>query len=329
MWTFSNIIVKGPVVLAPMAGITTLAYRGFMKKFGVDLFYTEMVSDCGIIYDSKNTKKYLLIDKREHPIGVQLFGGEAQTLVKAIHKLEKMDIDYDFLDINLGCPMPKVTKTGAGAAWLKRPEQLEDMMRQVVNASSKPVSAKIRIGSDEDKINFLDIVTRLERAGVSMIAIHTRTTKQIYSGPARHQIIKDLGLKMKVPLVISGDIDSIEHAQFALDMTKASAVMVARGGLGRPGFIKQLHQYFKDGTTLPDATIRNQLRYLRQFAKKLISLKGEDVAMRELRGIGVHFLNGYPGMKKFKAMISQINTLNDLDAILCKARRSPHVLQSK
>jgi nifR3 family TIM-barrel protein len=329
MWTFGNILVKGKVVLGPMAGITTLAYRGFMKKFGVDLFYTEMVSDCGIICDSKNTKKYLVIDKKEHPIGVQLFGGQAKTLVKAIHKLEAMNIDYDFLDINLGCPMPKVTKTGAGAAWLKRPDELEDMMRQVVAASSKPVSAKIRIGSDDQSINYSDIVRRMEDAGVCMIAIHTRTTKQIYHGPARHEVIKDLGLTMRVPLVISGDIDSIEHAQYALDVTKANAVMVARGGLGRPGFVKQLSQYFKDGTILPEATIKDQLRYLRQFAKRLMALKGEDVAMRELRGIGVHFLTGYPGMKKYKAMISQINTLNDLETILRQARRDPHVQQSK
>lgn len=325
MWQFGNITVKGKVVLGPMAGITTLAYRLFMKKFGVDLFYTEMVSDCGIIYDSRNTKKYLLTDKSEHPIGVQLFGGKADTLLKAIEKLQSMDIAYDFLDINLGCPMPKVTKTGAGAAWLTRPAELEEMMRQVVNLSRVPVSAKIRIGSDENHINVFDLVTRLERAGVAMIAIHTRTTKQIYHGPARHDVIKGLGHKMKVPLVISGDIDSIENAQLALDITGASAVMVARGGLGRPGFIRQLNEYFKRGRIMPEATVKDQLRYLRQFAKRLIALKGESVAMRELRGIGVHFLTGYPGMKPFKAMISQINTLADLDTILRRARRSPHV----
>ncbi len=321
MWSFGNIAVKGRVVLGPMAGITTLAYRTFMCRFGVDLFYTEMVSDCGIIYDSKNTKKYLAIDKNEHPIGVQLFGAKIATLKAAINKLQTMGIPYDFIDINLGCPMPKVTRNGAGAAWLTRPQELEEMMHALVLISTKPITAKIRIGTDNQHINVYDIVTRLERAGVAMIAIHTRTTKQIYQGFANHEVIRDLGLKMNVPLVISGDINSIDQAVKALEITKASAVMVARGGLGRPRFIEQLHTYFKNGQRLEDATLRDQLRYLRQLAKRLIALKGEDVAMHELRGIGVHFLSGYPGMKKYKTMISQINTLQELDLLFRRIRR--------
>ena len=324
MWTFADIKVKNEVVLGPMAGITTLAYRTFMKKFGIGLCYTEMVSDCGIIYDSRNTKKYLTLDKSEHPIGVQLFGAKTDTLVKAIQKLETMGIAYDFLDINLGCPMPKVTKTGAGSAWLTRPAELETMMRAVVTTSHKPVTAKIRIGYDEGHINVIEVVRRLESAGVAMIAIHTRTTKQIYQGLARHEVIKDLGQNMKVPLVISGDIDSIAHAKEALDITKATAVMVARGGLGKPRFIAQLARYFKDGTILPDATLLDQLRYLRQFTKKLIALKGEDVAMREMRGIGVHFLSGYPGMKHHKATLSQITRFEELETMISSIRRAEY-----
>jgi len=316
MWSFASLKIENPIVLGPMAGITTLAYRAFMQRFGVGLRYTEMVSDCGIIHDSRNTMKYLAIGKDEHPIGVQLFGAKADTLVKAIAKLEKMAVPYDFLDINMGCPMPKVTKTGAGAAWLKRPAEMEDMMRQVVAASHKPVSAKIRIGSDDEHINVFDIVARLERAGVSMIAIHTRTTKQIYQGKARHDIIKDLGMKMKVPLVISGDIDSLDHAIEAMDITKATAVMVARGGLGKPRLIAQLERYFRDGTRLEDATLLEQLRYLRQFAKKLVALKGEDIAMREVRGIGIHFLAGFPGMKSHKAHLSQITDFKQLEKMI-------------
>jgi len=322
MWSFGNIKVSGKVVLGPMAGVTTLAYRTFMKRFGVDLLYTEMVSDCGVIYDSRNTRKYLEIGKNEHPIGVQLFGGKTDNLVKAIHKLQMLGIPYDFLDINLGCPMPKVMRNGAGASWLTRPEDLEAMMRQVVNASDKPISAKIRLGSDDKNINVRDVVSRLERAGVSLIAIHTRTTKQIYQGFARHEEIRDLGLKMKVPLVISGDINSIDNAARALDITKATAVMVARGGLGRPRFVAQLHQYFKNGERLPEATLKEQLSYLRQFAKQLVNLKGEEIAMKELRGIGVHFLNGYAGMKPFKTQLIQITTFAEFDLLLKRIRYS-------
>ncbi|MFA5236081.1 MAG: tRNA dihydrouridine synthase DusB [Bacilli bacterium] len=321
MWKFADIPVKGQVVLAPMAGITTRAYRVFMKRFGVNLFYTEMVSDCGIIYDSRNTMKYLDIDPGEHPIGVQIFGSKAETLVAAVKKLQSMKSDYDFIDVNLGCPMPKVTKNGAGSAWLTRPEELEAMMAELVKISVKPITAKIRIGWDDENINVKDIAERLERAGVSLIAIHTRTTKQIYSGSARHEEIRDLGLNMKVPLVISGDIDSIENAQKALDITKASAVMVARGGLGRPRFIAQLSEYFRSGKTLPDATLAEQLIYLRQLAKRLVALKGEHVAIKELRGLGVHFLQGYPGMKPYKLRLSQLNTFAELDGLLKDIRR--------
>ena len=321
MWTFGDIKVKGKVVLGPMAGITTFAYRTFMKNFGVDLLYTEMVSDCGIIHDSRNTRKYLEIDNREHPIGIQLFGGKAETLIKAIRKLQTFGISYDFLDINLGCPMPKVTKNGAGADWLKRPEELYEMMKQVVMISDKPVSAKIRLGSDDDHINVEQIVRLLEDAGVKMIAIHSRTTKQIYHGPARHEMIRDIGLRMKVPLVISGDIDSIEHAQAALDITKASAVMVARGGLGRPRFVSQLAKYFQDGTIIDSATLSDQLGYMRSLAKRLIKLRGERIAMREFRGIGVHFLSGFPGMKPFKAELTRIETYGELDKLIKRIRR--------
>jgi nifR3 family TIM-barrel protein len=321
MWSFANIFVKGKVVLGPMAGITTRAYRVFMKRFGVDLSYTEMVSDCGIIHDSRNTFKYLDIDPKEHPIGVQLFGSKAETLVAAVEKLQSLKHDYDFIDVNLGCPMPKVTRTGAGSAWLTRPEELEAMMKKLVKISVKPITAKIRIGWDDDQINVKDIVNRLERSGVSLIAIHTRTTKQIYSGWARHEEIRDLGLNMKVPLVISGDIDSIDNAQRALDITKATAVMVARGGLGRPRFIAQLSEYFKSGRRLPAATLREQFIYLRQLAKRLVALKGDRVAIRELRGIGVHFLQGFPGMKPYKLRLSQLNTFAELDILLKDIRR--------
>ncbi len=321
MWTFADIAVKGKVVLGPMAGITTRAYRVFMKRFGVHLFYTEMVSDCGIIYDSRNTLKYLDIDPKEHPIGVQLFGGKTETLVAAVKKLQSIKDDYDFIDVNLGCPMPKVTRSGAGSAWLTRPDDLEAMMSELVRVSDKPITAKIRLGWDDDHVNVQDVVARLERAGVSLIAIHTRTTKQIYSGSARHDEIRDLGSKMKVPLIISGDIDSIENAQKALDITKAAAVMVARGGLGRPRFIAQLNAYFKSGQRLPDATLREQLVYLRQLAKRLVALKGERVAIKELRGLGVHFLQGFPGMKPYKLRLSQLDTFDELDRLIKDIRR--------
>ncbi len=317
MWKIGPITIEGKVVLGPMAGITTLAYRDFMKDFGVAVSYTEMVSDCGLIYKNEATYKYLELSLKDHPIGLQLFGGKKETLVKAIHLVEKLGCEYDFLDINLGCPMPKVTRSGAGSAWLKRLDELKDAMTAVVQTSSKPVTAKIRIGWDSSSINFMETIQALEEAGVSMICVHARTTSQIYSGTPRYDLIEDLRLKMKVPLVISGDIFTLDDAVRALTLTHADAVMVARGSLGHPKLVSQIDSYFKTGVRLPDPTLGEQLRYLQDFAHRLIKLKGEKLAIRELRGIGTHFLTGYPGMRKFKGeMSSSMETLADLNRIV-------------
>ncbi|MCX5775471.1 MAG: tRNA dihydrouridine synthase DusB [Firmicutes bacterium] len=317
MWKIGSVKVQGRVVLAPMAGYTNLAYREFMKPFGVALTYTEMISDCGLVYKNQETYRYLATSEKERPIGIQLFGGRTSTLVKAIEIIESMHLTYDLLDINLGCPMPKVTKTGAGSAWLKRPEELYETMKAVVTASSKPVTAKIRIGWDSTSINVMEVIAALEKAGVSMIAVHARTTKQIYSGKPNYELLKNLRDKMSVPLVISGDIFTLDDAINALEITKAEAVMVARGALGNPWLVTQINEYLKTGVRLPDATLVEQIGYLKSFALKLVALKGENLAIRELKGIATHFLIGFPGMKPVKvALTTKMTTLRDLYAIL-------------
>lgn len=317
MWKIGNVKVQGRVVLAPMAGYTNLAYREFLKPFGVALTYTEMISDCGLVYHNQETYRYLATSEQERPIGIQLFGGRTSTLVKAIEIIESMHLTYDFLDINLGCPMPKVTKTGAGSAWLKRPEELYETMKAVVAASSKPVTAKIRIGWDSTSINVMEVIEALEKAGVSMIAVHARTTKQIYSGKPNYELLRNLQDKMSVPLVISGDIFTLDDAINALEITKAEAVMVARGALGNPRLVTQIDEYLKTGIRLPDATLTEQISYVKSLAVKLVALKGENLAIRELKGIATHFLVGYPGMKPVKvALTTKMVTLQDLCNIL-------------
>lgn len=323
MWNIGNIQIEGQVVLGPMAGITTVAYRDFMKNFGVAVSYTEMVSDCGLIYKNEATYKYLDLSPKDHPVGIQLFGGKKETLVRAVQIIETLNYGHDFLDINFGCPMPKVTRTGAGSSWLKRVDEMKDAVRGVVAVSSKPVTAKIRIGWDSSSINFMETIHALEEAGVAMICVHARTTSQVYSGTARYDLIEDLRLKMKVPLVISGDIFTLDDAIHALNRTKADAVMVARGSLGHPRLISQIDAYLKTGQRLSDSTLQDQLIYLRDFANRLIQLKGEKLAIRELRGIGTHFLTGYPGMRKFKAAMSgSMETLDDLIRIIDEITRT-------
>lgn len=321
MFKIGNVEIKSKVVLAPMAGVTSLAYRDFMKPFGVGLSVTEMVSDCGLIYENKKTLDYIKTSEGDRPTAIQLFGNDAETIIKAMEIVEKENPNFDFFDINLGCPVPKVTKAGSGSALLKNPAKLKEMFAKICKNTAKPVTAKIRLGWSDDSINFLENIKALEEAGVAAIGIHARTTSQLYSGKARYELLKDLRNKMSVPLIVSGDIYSLDDAINALNITKADAVMVARGGVGNPTLVKQIDEYYRSGTRLPNASLEENIEYLKQFADMLILEKGEYRAMSILRGIAPKFLDGYPGMKPYKNMLAQsLTTKDSLIRILSEIR---------
>ena len=321
MYKIGNITIDSKVVLAPMAGVTSLAYRNFMKPFGVGLTVTEMVSDCGLIYENKKTLDYLKTTELERPIAIQLFGNDSDTIIKAMEICEKANPNFDFFDINLGCPVPKVTKAGSGSALLKNPAKLRQMFEKICSSTTKPVTAKIRLGWSDDSINFLENIKALEEAGVAAIGIHARTTSQLYSGKARYELLKDLRNKMNVPLFVSGDIYSLDDAINALEITKADAVMVARGGVGNPQLVRQIDHYFKTGERLPNSTLEENKKYLLQFTDMLIEEKGEYRAMSILRGIAPKFLDGFPGMKPYKNMLAQsLTTKASLERILSEIR---------
>lgn len=321
MFKIGNVEIKGKVVLAPMAGITSLAYRNFMKRFGVDLVVTEMVSDCGLIYENKKTLEYIRTTPEERPIAIQLFGNNSETIIQAMKICEKENPNFDFFDINLGCPVPKVTKAGSGSALLKNPANLRQMFEKICKATTKPVTAKIRLGYNENSINFLENIKALEDAGVAAIGIHARTTAQLYSGKPRYELLKNLREKMSVPLFVSGNIYSLDDAISALEITKADAVMVARGGVGNPQLVRQINHYFKTGERLPNSTLEENITYLKEFADMLIEEKGEYRAMSILRGIAPKFLDGYPNMKQYKNMLAQsLTTRASLERILDEIR---------
>lgn len=307
-----DIEIKGKVILGPMAGVSSLAYREFMKPFGVALSYSEMISDCGIDYGNVKTLSYLATSKKDRPVGLQLFGFDKGNMVKAIGILEE-NANYDILDINLGCPVHKVTKTGAGSAWLKNPPSLYEMMRGVVEASHKPVTAKIRLGWDEEHINVFEVVEVLEKAGVKMITIHARTTSQLYSGEPNFESIRDLRGKMNIPLCVSGNIFTPKDALKAMKITGADFVMVARGGLGNPRLITNINLALEGKEMLPPPTVVEQCVWAEEFSLKLIDQFGERQAMMMLRGLAPHFFKGFEGYKKVRANISMtINSKEDL-----------------
>lgn len=294
-----------------MAGVTSIGYRKFMSNFGVGLFVSEMVSDCGLIYDNKKTLEYIKTFDGERPVAIQLFGSDSSKICKAIDVVLAKNPSVDIIDINLGCPVPKVTSTGAGSALLKDTQKLYKFMKEIVDYSPVPVTAKIRLGWNENSINFIENIKALEDAGVSAIGIHARTTAQSYSGKPRYDLLKNLREKMNVPLIVSGDIYTLDDAINALEITKADAVMVARGGMGNPTLVKQINRYFEKGEKMPNATLIENIDYLKQLTDLFIEEKGEYTAMSVLRGIAPKFLDGYPGMKPYKNMIAQTITTKE------------------
>ena len=224
-----NIELENNIILAPMAGITNLGYRLFMKKFGCGLVVSEMISDYALIYNNKETFEMLKTCKEERPLAIQLFGGSKESLLKA-EKILLENADFDILDINLGCPVPKVVKGNAGSSWLKkeREEELYEMMKAIVENSTKPVTCKIRLGWDDSTINVVDTCKILEKAGVSLIAIHGRTRAQFYEGKANYEYIKKAKEAISIPLIANGDIDSVEKANEVLEYTKADGIMIGR-----------------------------------------------------------------------------------------------------
>ena len=316
MFKIGNIEVKNKVILAPMAGITSFGYRKFMSQFGPGLCVTEMVSDMGLIYGNKETKTYVEYEPLQIPTGVQLFGNSAENLAKSALICEKLNSHIDYFDINMACPVNKVTKTGAGSSLLKNPNLCGEIVKAVKDATHKPVTAKIRIGVDSKHINFMEVIEELEKAGVDMIAIHPRTTKEMYGGLPHWDLLKNLRSKMTVPLVVSGNIFTVEDAIKALEITGADAVMVARGGVGNPRLISNINNHF-EGKEIELPSLDEQIDFCLELARDLIEEKGEVVAMRVYRGIASKFLDGFPNSKQTKSRLStELVKYDDLVRIL-------------
>lgn len=316
MFKFGNLKINSKVILAPMAGITSFGYRYFMSHFEPGYMVTEMVSDMGLIYGSKETNSYVAFDKLNIPQGVQLFGNCPENIAKAALICENLNPNIDFYDINMGCPVPKVTSNGSGSALMKNPKLCGDIVRAVKAATHKPVSVKIRLGVGASSINFLDVIKEVIVAGVDLIAIHPRTAKDMYRGTPDWEMVKDLKKHVKVPLVVSGNIYKVEDAIKALEITGADAVMVARGGIGNPSLLININNYFAD-KELVTPTLDDQIDYCLELARYLIEEKGEQTAMRVYRGIAVKFFDGFPKAKQLKCRLStEINEYQDLLRII-------------
>ena len=295
-----------------MAGVTSEGYRKYLNTFGVDVCVSEMVSDMGLIYQNKETESYVKYEKDGVLTGVQLFGAKPENLAKAAIRAIEINPEIDFFDVNMGCPVPKVTKTGAGSALMLNPKLCGEIIKAIKSVTDKPVTAKIRLGYNE--VNFLDVIEALEDAGVDAIGIHARTRKELYMGEPHFDLLKDLRSKMKIPLMVSGNIYTLDDAINALEITGADAVMVARGGMGNPYLIKQIKTFFETGERLPNPSFLEQCEYCLELAKSMCEEKGELTAMRIYRGIAPKFFSGFANSRVLRTVLA--TSLTDYQSLV-------------
>jgi len=311
-----NVEIKNQVVLAPMAGITSTTFRRICKDMGAGLVVAEMVSDKALIYESKKTYELLKMDETERPISQQIFGGDADTMAKAAKIIEKY-MHPDIIDINMGCPVPKVAvKNNAGSNLLKDPVRVKKIVEAVISAVSVPVTVKIRSGWDENNINAVEIAKICESAGASAIFVHGRTRKQGYSGEADWNVIKDVVNAVKIPVIGNGDIKSCFDAEKMLKMTGCTAVMIGRGALGNPWLIKECVNYLDNGILPKEVSLKEKIDMMKYNVEELINDKNEVVGVLEMRTQLMYYLKGMPNTKNLKLAICKASSKDELIEIL-------------
>lgn len=314
-WKIGNVTIPNQIVVAPMAGVTNAAFRLTCKEFGAGLVVCEMVSDRGLKYHNKKTLRMLMVDPKEHPVSLQIFGGSKETLVQAAQMIDQ-DTSADIIDINMGCPVPKVVKTDAGAHWLLDPDKVYEMIKAVVDNVQKPVTVKMRTGWDQNHILAVENALAAQAAGVSALAMHGRTRKQMYTGQADWDILAKVAKEMTIPFIGNGDVKTPQDAKKMLTEVGADAVMVGRAALGNPWILKQMKTYIENGILLPEPTPREKIETAKLQLQRLIDLKGETVAVPEFRQQAAYYLKGIPKAAKARAQVNAVFTQQEVIDIL-------------
>ncbi len=304
-----------PLFLAPMAGITDQPFRWLCKQFGADLLITEMISSRGIFYGDEKTKKMLSVKGEEHPIGIQLFGNQPKIFFEAVRIIEHLP--FDFININMGCPTPKIVKNGDGCALMNEPQLSSDIIKSTVKAAKgKPVTVKIRKGWDCLHINAVQFAQMAEESGAKLIIIHGRTREEYYSGKADWSIIKDVKRAVSVSVIGNGDIFEPEDAASMLKQTRCDGIMVGRGAFGRPWIFRQIKHYLKTGEKVSPPCLEERFHIMMSHIDSAVAFHGERLGILEMRKHLAWYLKGLPHSAHIKRMIQESNSIKDIKQTL-------------
>lgn len=304
MWKIGNVKIPNRVVVAPMAGISNAAFRVTVKEFGAGLVVCEMVSDKGIHFRNQKTLDMLHIEETEHPLSLQIFGGNKETLVEAAQFVEA-NTNVDIIDINMGCPVNKIIKAEAGAKWLLDPNKVYEMVEAVVSSVKIPVTVKMRIGWDAEHVFAIENALAAEKAGAAAIAMHGRTRVQMYEGKANWEILAKVKSKLSIPFMGNGDVKTPQDAKRMLDEVGCDGVMIGRAALGNPWMIYQTKHYLETGELVPEPSPRAKIATAKLHLQRLVDLKGEAIAVREFRQHAAYYLKGIPRAAKTKVAVNQ------------------------
>lgn len=313
-----SVTLPNNLILAPMAGVTDLPFRLLCKEQGAGLLCMEMVSAKAILYKNKNTEALLNIDSRENPVSLQLFGSDPDIMAQIAHQIE--DRPFDILDINMGCPVPKVVNNGEGSALMKDPVLAGKIIEKVVKAIHKPVTVKIRKGFDEEHVNAPYLAHIAQECGAAAVAVHGRTRQQFYSGKADWDIIRQVKETVSIPVIGNGDLLSAEDVIAMEEQTGCDGFMIARGAQGNPWIFHQILHYFKTGEHEKKPSLEEMAQMMLRHARMMIEYKGEYIGMHEIRKHAAWYTTGYPNSARFRGQINEVETYEQLTELLALIR---------